>query len=343
MSGEAKELPATPKKLADARKKGQVAKSPEFVSACVTVLGFTYAMSQVQPMAEKFMSTLQFIGDEMGKPFYSVLPDIANRIVMISLTITLPMLGVVVVAAALANVFSTGGLIVSFDPVTPKLDNINPVNGFKRIFTVKKLIELLKNLAKTIAIGATSYFILKDTLQPLVEQPTCGLHCAPAIFYGLMTPLLVMGALFLIAMGVLDIAVQKWLFLRDQRMTKTEQKQEHKNSEGDPILKGAIKRANREAMQSVQGMKKATFCINGTSLFLAFRYSANDTKVPTLVARGEGGKASELLAEARSRNLPMHFDHGIARKLYDECKLGTPIKAEFFTPVIAIMKTLRQI
>jgi type III secretion protein U len=325
MSGEEKELPASQKKLNDARKKGQVAKSTEFVSSSVTIMGFAYAMSQVEPLSEKFIDSIKFIGDHLNEPFYHIFPAIANRIVMTSLVSALPMLGVVVVTAILSNLFSTGGFIISFEPIMPKFDSLNPVSGFKKLFSVKKLIELIKNVAKTIAIGFASYFILKGTLQPLVEQPACGLRCAPGILRALISPLLEMGAIFLIVMGVFDIALQKWLFLRDQRMTKTEQKQEHKNSEGDPHVKGAIKRANREAMQSVQGMRKATFCIAGTGVLVAFRYSAGDTKVPTLVARGELDKAGELLADARHRGLPIHFDHAIARKLFEECKMGTPI------------------
>jgi type III secretion protein U len=222
----------------------------------------------------------------------------------------------------------------------PKLETLDPISGFKKLFGIRKLFDLLKNIAKVISIGILSFLMIRSALQPLVEQPSCGLRCAPAVLTGTMRPIFIMGSLFFLVIGLADIALQKWLFLRDQRMTKTEMKQETKNTEGDPVVKGQQKRMQREAAQAKIGMRQATFAISGSGIFVALRYNSADTRVPTLVARGEGDKASEMLQMARAQRLPISYDAETARAVFDQVRLGTTISKEMFQMVISVMKGL---
>lgn len=342
MSGtsEEKALPASDKKLRDAREKGQVAKSTELVTASVTLCCFGYLIAQFPSMTTKYLAVIAATGDAAAQPFSVALHPVVSRLAVISAEVLVPLLLLVITASMVGGVFSTGGLVVSFHPLIPKLEVLNPVEGFKKMFSLRKLMDLLKNITKLITTGTVCVLLIRSSLQALVEQPSCGFTCAPGVMSGTLRPLLIMGSLFFVVIGLADIGLQRWLFLREQRMTKTEQKQETKNSEGDPQMKAAYKRVQKEASQSRLGLRQSTFAISGTGVFVALRYSSVDTRVPTVVARGEDEKATELLQEARIQQKPIHYDADIARIIFDQVRLGQPINKDLFTPVIAAMKLL---
>lgn len=337
---EDKSLPASPKKLRDARKKGQVAKSKDLVSAAVTLAGFGFVIMQWDSLTERFTALIERTGELSSEPMNRALPVLVSEVGEVAATTIGPLLLFLVLAVTLSSVISTGGLVLSLDPLLPKLQKLNPAQGVKNIVSVKALLDVLKSLIKLALVGSIAFYIVRGAFQELVDLPSCGLGCAGSVLRGTMLPLAAAGILVFVVFGVADLLLQRWLFLREQRMSHTEKKNEHKNSEGNPLIKGAHNRERREASLTRAGLKQATFLVTGTRIAVAMRYSAVDTRVPTPVARAEADDVIRFVQEGRRLRLPALHDPETARALFDKVAIGQTIPRELFQPLIMCMKNL---
>jgi type III secretion protein U len=216
------------------------------------------------------------------------------------------------------------------------MQRLDPVAGLKRMFGTRSLIELVKSAFKVGAVGILAYVIVRAALQTLVEIPVCGLRCAAPIFGALLSPLLFTSAGLFLLLGGLDIGVQRWLFHRDMRMTKSEQKRERQESHGNPMIK-RWHQQNRRASGPRTGLRNATFLIRSADTVLAMRYVAPDALVPILVARGTQDAAFALLDEAKTLDLPVVFD-AAAVALVTRLKVGRMITPDMFLPLIDCMR-----
>lgn len=342
MGGESedKTLPASAKKLRDARKKGQVAKSKDLVSAAVTLAAFGFVVMQWDSIALRFTGLIDRTGELSGEPLSRALPVLVSQIGETAAMTIGPLLLFLVLAVTLSSVISTGGLVLSVDPLLPKLQKLNPAQGVKNIVSTKGLLEVLNSLLKVALVGTIAFYVVRGTLQSLVDLPTCGLGCTGLVLHGAMLPLAAAGILVFVVFGLADMFLQRWLFLREQRMSHTEKKNEHKNSEGNPLIKGAHNRERREASQTRAGLNQATFLVTGARVVVAMRYSAIDTRVPMPVARAETDDVTRFLQDARRLRLPAFHDPETARALFDKVAIGHIIPRELFQPVIMCMKHL---
>jgi type III secretion protein U len=339
-SSEDKSLPASAKKLRDARRKGQVPKSKDLVSAVVTLAAVGYIAMQWNSIAARFTGLIQRAGDLSTLPLSRALPTMVSAIAETALAVLAPLLLFVLVATILSSVVSTGGLVLSLHPIIPKPQKLNPAEGAKKLLSSKGLIEVAKSLFKLALVAAIAFRIIEGVLQEMVELPACGLGCAGYALHSAMLPLVGAGCVVFLVFGVADMGLQRWLFMRDQRMSHTEKKNEHKNSEGNPLVKSAHKRERREASSRRAGLNQATFLVTGTRIAVAMRYSAVDTKVPMSVARAEAGDVTRFVQDGRRLKLPILHDPETARVLFDKVAIGHTIPRELFTPVIMCMKRL---
>lgn len=339
-SSEDKSLPASAKKLRDARKKGQVAKSKDFVSATVTLAAIGFVVMQWDSIAARFTALIDRAGELSDKPLAVALPVMTSQIAETMATIVGMLLLFLVLAAMLSSVISTGGLVLSLDPLLPKLQKLNPAEGVKKIISVKGLIEVVKSLFKLVLVGVVGFAIIRSSLQGLVDLPSCGLGCTGYALRGSMLPLAAAGCVIFLVFGAGDMFLQRWLFMRDQRMSHTEKKNEHKNSEGNPLIKGAHKRERREAANKRAGLNQATFLLTGARIAVAMRYSSADTRVPMPVARAEADDVTRFVQDGRRLKLPVLHDPDIARALFEKVAIGHTIPRELFQPVIMCMKRL---
>ena len=170
----------------------------------------------------------------------------------------------------------------------------------------------------------------------MVEIPSCGLSCGLSVLVELLKRmLLVMAGLFLV-LGALDIGLQKWLFMRDQRMTLTENKRERKDSEGDPLIKKQH-RKERRLDSNKTGLRNANFAIRSSEIILALRYNEKDARVPVLVARGKDDGYRPLLEELRALGIPVVFDHSAVVSMSPHLKVGSLIEKDMFETVVNCM------
>lgn len=340
MSGdttEEKDLPPSAKKLKDARRKGQVAQSKDMVGAVTTTTAFCYLLIRCVPLFATLSDSLQTLPELLDRPFPEAVAVLWGRIGADLALAVAPFIALLAIAAIVTNVVVHGGVLVAVDPILPKFERLDPVAGFKRMFGLKTSIELIKSLVKVGALLTLIYVILIRSLQTLVEIPVCGLRCAPTIIGRLVQPLVLTSIGVFLVVGALDIGIQRWLFRREMRMTRSEQKRERKEQEGDPMIKRQH-RQHRHGGAAKTGLRNATFVIRSADVALALRFALPDAGVPVLVARGADDGALQLLDEARALNLPVVFDAATTALIARRLAVGRMITQDMFQPVIACMR-----
>jgi type III secretion protein U len=336
-TSEEKALPPSEKKIKDARKKGQVPQHKEMVTAAVTVASFSYLMLRAPGLAVSFQARLASLPDTYDLPFTTAVGTVAGRLSVEAFAALLPLIGLIVTVAVVTNLVINGGPVMSLHPITPDAEHINPIKGFERMFSVKNLLELVKSIFKLAVVIFLVFQLIEAALQALVEIPACGLSCGMSVLGALLKRLFLVMALLFLVLGTLDIGIQKWLFMRDQRMTLTEQKRERKDTQGDPEIKKRHRR-ERQVGGPKTGLSNANFAIRSASVVLAMRYTTSDAPVPVLIARGVEDGVNPLLAELRSLGVPVVFDSAAADSISPSLKVGDAISKEMFQPVIACMR-----
>jgi type III secretion protein U len=336
-SSEEKTLPASDKKLREARKKGQVPHSREMVTAAVSVASFGYLMLRVPDLAASFEAGLVSLPDTFDLPFTTAIETVTRRLSIEAFAALLPLIGLVVIVVVVTNLVVNGGLVVSLHPITPDAGHINPVTGFGRLFRMRNLLELVKSIIKLAVVIFLVFRLIEGALQASVEIPACGLSCGISLLGALLKRLLIIMAGLFLVLGALDIGIQKWLFMRDQRMTLTEQKRERKDSDGNPEIKKQHRR-DRQGGRAKTGLSNANFAIRSATIILAMRYTTTDAPVPVLIARGVESGVDPLLAELRSLGVPIVFNSAAVGSISPGLKVGEAISKEMFQPVIACMR-----
>lgn len=338
-SSEEKTLPPSAKKLREARRKGQIARSREMVTAIVVIAAVGYLFARAGKVFDSLAAAAAAAGQATEAPFAEAVSGLAWVLAQQLAWMLGPFTGVLIAATLLTSIVVNGGAIAALDPVMPKMERLNPAEGFKRLFAMRNLVELVKSVLKIALVSVAACLLIALSLQAMMEQPSCGLGCAGPLLRGLLKPLLIVSALFFLVIGGLDIGLQRWLFLRDMRMTKSEQKREQKEMEGDPLIKRQHRREQQAGLQAAvrTGLRNATFVVRSPQLVLAFRFARPDAMVPVLVARGTDEGALLLLDEARSARLPVVLDTRAAR-VFGALKVGRMVDKRDFPVVIACMR-----
>ncbi|MEM7042323.1 MAG: EscU/YscU/HrcU family type III secretion system export apparatus switch protein [Pseudomonadota bacterium] len=338
---EEKSLPASEKKLRDARKKGQVSQSKDMVIGTGTVAILAYIWLAWDRVQANLATLLILPADAYDMPFMQAVERVWTHAFDLAVLTVLPLIVIIILVSILTNVAVTRGFVFSTEPIKPKGDKINPVSGFKRIFSLHNLIELIKSIIKTAMLSAAAAVLVLLGLETLVKGPVCGPECVAYSFGSMVKPLFIAFALIFLLFALFDVGVQRWLFLREQRMTKTEFKRERKDLEGDPMLRQERMRQRREYTEGSTvpiGVKNATVLItDGQGAVVGLRYIKGETPVPALVCKGRNDRAIQLIATARQRYIPVVDDAELTRALLDNGNLGEFVDQAYFHQVAAIL------
>ena len=228
---------ATPKRLRDIREKGQVAKSQDVPSALTVMAVAVYFLA----MASSMLNTLLTMGEIpmriMNLPFEEALPMAVTATFHCALLVAGPLIGMVMVVALCANLLQVG-VLVSLQAAMPKLDNIHPDKWFKKIFSLKNLVEFIKNVIKVSVLSLTVYIIFTDYLPRLFRIPMGDIGDMWVLLGAATGDLVLTAAAVFCVIAALDWFFQKWQFGKQNMMSKDEVKREYKESEGDPLIKG---------------------------------------------------------------------------------------------------------
>jgi type III secretion protein U len=341
MSGptEEKTLPASAHKIAQERRKGHVSRSRDLVEAAVLLTAMGYLFFGWSAVRDDMLLLVGAIGDLIARPFPEVSGSAIGLAETALLRFTAPLLALVCVAGIIAGMAGTLGPVFSFEQLVPKFEHINPVQGFKRIVSLRSLVEIVKSLGKIAILLGVLGFILPGSLQPLFEIPACGATCVGPILFATLKPIIAAAVLVFVTLGAVDVVVQYRLFLRDMRMTKTEQKREHKDVEGDPMVRGRRRRLFAEmlAQASSIGIGNAMIAVADGDRIVGLRYKQGETSLPMVVAKARGAAGARMLAQARQRGIPIVQDAELVEALASRHVLGKPIERDLFRPVATIL------
>lgn len=339
-SSQEKTEQATPRRLQEARRKGQVAKSPDLNGAVLLLIAGLFALLYKDTMVTK---TQMYFYTYFNSFVRYHQPDSRLLEILISFTLNvftafLPLFLVLMVVALGINLAQVGFMHAP-EAIKPKLEHINPVNGLKKIFSGRSMFELVKSILKVIIIGWVVYAGVKGELPNLLAL----YHSPPQVIMhqvlSISLKIILWGAAVYFGLAILDLFYQRYAFQKEMRMSKQEVKEEYKQTEGDPQIKGWLRRQQRQLMANLikKEVPQATVVVtNPTRFAVALRYQAH-MEAPLVVAKGTEQLAKFIREVARDHNVPIIENVEVARFLYANAEVGQAIPMEMYQAVAEIL------
>ena len=345
--GGEKTEPATAKKLNDAREEGKVAKSKELTSAFDLVVLFLVLKIFISYLGEKLTAIFfavyggiaEFVDLNRAGVTSQAMASFLMKMILNWMLIVLPFFIFGIIVTLLVSIYQVGWKVTT-KPLKPKFDKFNPINGFKRILSKDSLVELLKSIIKIGLIFVVTYSQVKNHQNELFILYDLELNRAIVLIGSLILDTGLRIALVYMIVGVADFMYQKHKFNEDMKMTKQEVKDEYKNSEGDPAVKGQQKQRMREASQRrmMQAVPKADVVItNPTHLAVALQYEGIERSAPIVVAKGEDYLAQKIKEVAREHHIQIVENKPLARMLFHNVELGEEIPPELYQSVAEVL------
>ncbi len=313
--------PASDKKLDDARKKGEVPQSKDlssafaFMFALAAMVGTaSSANDHIRNIILTALGTLEGTPEEGLTLLYQRLYAMATD----GIFVIVPLVAAAVIGSVVGGMAHVG-INITFEPLSPKFSKLDPVAGVKRIFSMKSLVEVMKSIVKAVFIGWIVYELVRS-ITPMMVRTTYG--SAESIgqnAWAAVRRLFFVCAPMFLLLGVVDFVVQRLMFLKDQKMSKDDQKTEYKQSEGDPQLKGQRKALAHEIAFSdpkpaVAGANAVV--VNPTHYAVALRYNPEEYGLPVIVAKGVDAEAARIRMLAAEFKVPIIGNPELARALY---------------------------
>lgn len=331
---------ATPKRRQQARQKGQVLKSPDLSGALAfaAVLAVLHFMApaigrDLLAFTQRLWGTVP--GDWSSAEAMGLLTSTGKFAVRVALPLMLVAMVVGIGATVLQSgfVFSTQGLM-------PQWSRVNPGQGFQRIFSTRSLVDLLKSLGKLAVVAFVAYSSVRGaaaSFPTLMDMPP---QAAAAVVGRWVDGLAWRVTLAFLVLAAADYFYQRWEYERSLRMSHEEIKQESKESEGDPHMKGLRRRRQREMAnrRMLQEVPRATVVVANPEHFaVALRYTPEDMDAPIVLAKGQDFLAQRIKAMAREHGVPIVEDPPLARALYRTVQVGRVVPEEFFQAVAEVL------
>lgn len=337
----------TAKKIRDARKKGNVGKSKEAVNA-VTFLGIIFIFSvlsnfiigQLKELVGMFftMDARNVVNSNMIQPLFLK----AVTTLFISF---LPIGLIIMVLGVIGNVMQTGFLL-SPEALKPSLDKINPINGFKNMFSMKALGNLLKSLAIIVFLGVIGFIFIKNNYYSIINIGNVYTPYLMNAIKELLVSLLKTIMIGIIVIGVADYAYSMYTHNKNMKMTKQEVKEEFKQMEGDQLVKSKIKQKQRQmaSQRMMEAVPTATVILtNPTHLSIALRYEKGVDSAPVVVAKGADLVAMKIREIAKEHDIPIIENKPLARLMFKEVEINEEIPVEMYQMVAEVLTQVYKI
>lgn len=344
--GEKTEEP-TAKKLNDARKEGQVAKSKDLSGSIMLLSSFVVLKVCLKYMGQSFVDCFREFYTRIGEVFDSTLGEFNIQFVIAMLRsgalkmliMVLPFFAVAVILGVVTDLVQVRWKPTA-KPLKPKLSKISPISGVKRIFSVKTLVQLIKQLVIIAVIGVVVYNKIKKRVGDLYRLYDIPLMSAILLLGDIVLDIGIIISVIYFIVGVTDYVYEKRKFKKDMMMTKQEIKEEWKNTEGSP----EVKQKQRQKMQEVsrrrmmQAVPEADVVItNPTHFAVALKYEQNKGRAPVVIAKGEDYLAARIKEKARECNVEIVENKPLARMLYYNVELDEEIPPELYQAVAEVL------
>ena len=333
----------TPHRLREAREKGQIAKSREITTAVLLLLSYflfryigEYMWRELSGTAAAIFSYIPEVAKEFSASLVGYILLLALR--GIAFTVA-PIFAIAWLAALIAESLQTG-FLVSLDPLSPKLERLNPLEGFKKIFSMQGLVETIKSIIKIAIVFYIAWYAVKEDLPFIVSlidgHPWDILVLGGSIAYKVAIRV----GLFYIAIAILDYLYKRWEYMRNLKMTKQEVKEEYKRLEGDPQVKQRMRDLQRQAayQRMMSAVPQADVVVtNPTHIAIALQYKQSQANAPLLLAKGERKIAEEIRRIAEENEVPIVENEPLARSVYRTTKVNQIIPRELYQAVAEVL------
>lgn len=338
---------ATPYKLEQARKRGQVARSTDVTSLGVLLCALLALQAllpgDLQALAQDLARDLARAANAVDTP--AAAHQLLAGLLMQGLHVLAPTLLCVLVGSVVVALVQAGGLAFSTDPIKPDFTRLNPVQGFKKLFSVRILYEALKSTVKLLALAGVAWLALKalvpDAMKLLSRPAQAMLPTLTDRAGGVLAKL----CMVLLFFALIDLLFVRWEFLRQLRMSKKEIEDEHKHREGDPRIKRRQRELRLQFLKSSQAVQKVpqaqVVITNPTHVAVALRYEHGVTPAPVLLAKGKGMLAREIRLQAQRAGVPVVHSPRLARALFKEVQQDGYVPEHWYPPVARILVWLR--
>jgi flagellar biosynthetic protein FlhB len=333
---------ATAKRREEARRKGQVAQSREIPSVLIlmTAMGVFYFAGawmfwNITEVISGVFERLDTLRLEAISDVSAFSAEIFKKAFLILISFFVPVL-----IAGMAGNIGQIGLEFHGEPLRPKLKKLNPISGMKKFVSIKSLVELVKSIFKVMVVGAIAYGVTTTETAKfpgLMQQEVGDI----LIFIGkLAFKVFFFVCLALIILAVLDYIYQRWQYEQDLKMTKQQVKDERKQQEGDPRVKGRIRKVQMEmaARRMMEAVPEADVIItNPIHLAVALQFDAAKMAAPAVVAKGAGHLAERIKEIARNHQVPIVEDKPLAQALHKMVEIGESIPVELYRTVAEVL------
>jgi flagellar biosynthetic protein FlhB len=333
--------PATPKRRREAREEGQVARSPEVLTAFVLGAGLLALWVGARHMFAELAALCDYllrIGAEWDATPQGV-GVLAIRVMGGLVRALFPVLLAGILGGVAGNVVQVG-FFISFQAVAPNPERLSPAAGLRNLFTRQKLIDLLKNLLKVVAVGWVAFLTVRGRMGEVVFLSDLVPRTLLAYLLGLGFDILRNVLWVYLVIALADYAFQRWEYEQKLRMTKQEVKEEFRETEGDPLIRSRIRSIQRELARRrmmAEVPRSDVVITNPTHYAIALRYRPDEMDAPLVTARGADQVAEKIVSLAREHSIPLYESPAVARALFRQTEVGDPIPADLFQAVAEIL------
>ncbi|AJC82216.1 type III secretion system substrate-exporter YscU/HrpY family protein (plasmid) [Rhizobium etli bv. phaseoli str. IE4803] len=341
MSAEKTEKP-TPKRLRDLRRKGQVARSREVISAALTIAFFTLFVVSLPGMIDQFEAMILLPVPFLEADLMSATQKILQPYVATLQLLLAPFVGIVLMVGVGANVIQIGPM---FTPkaLKPALNRLSPSENVKRIVSLRNLIELGKSIGKILVVGSVLLLNLREGLQALVWTSSCGISCLRGVTGNLLLGIAIYVGLTFLTVAIADFVFQRWHFSKTNMMSNNEVKREYKESNGDPLMIAKRKQLHMQLLAKgvIDQSRKATVLItNPTHVAVAIYYDRQHTPLPLISAIGTDLMARQMIDAAVATAVPVMRNIPLARALLKDGLVDEYIPSHLLEPIAEVLRAL---
>lgn len=340
--GESKTEKATPKKRRDERKEGNVFFSKDVVSV-VFIFGAFYSLKLLFPgiaeSASSFMVGMVALTQDAGEITTGTLQKVAYEFGMTAMSCLVPIMLICMALGILGTGVQTKFLF-SRKSVAPKFSRLNPIQGIKKMFSLRNVVELLKSMLKVVIMAVMLYTVLKDDFVSIVRTMDMDVTKSLVYVLNLIMAMVLKICLVFVVIALFDYLYQWWEYERNIKMSKHELKEEFKQTEGNPEIKGRIKELQRQRAQSrmMQAVPDADVIIkNPTHFAVALRYDIDRDHAPVLLAKGQDEIALRIIGVGEENGIAVVENKPLARAIFASTELNQEIPSEYYGAVAEVL------
>ncbi|WP_099431051.1 type III secretion system export apparatus subunit SctU [Pseudomonas mosselii] len=342
MSAEKTEQP-TRAKLRDARRNGQVARSKELVSTVLILSLVALPMGFPDYFLGHLGELMLLPAPLLHLPFHQALEVMLGQLLQELLWLTLPFLLTTVLAGIAGNLLQTG-FVFSGQSLAPDLKKVSLLEGVKRIFSIRNLLDFFKSSLKVMLLGALVLGLLSDHLRTLLRVSSCGIECILPLLGSLIGKLIGVCTVGFLAISAVDYGLERWQHHKQLRMSKEEVKREHKEMEGAPELKRERRKRHREMQNGTlraDVRRSSVIIANPTHIAIGLRYKPGETPLPLVTLKYTNQQALLVRRLAEEEGIPVLERIPLARALFADSRVEQYIPGELIQPVAEVIRWLR--